>query len=343
MSKVSNTLLASPDLLSLGIVKIKFPLCTRLIAGFTFHFSLFTIYFSLFLYAMPVFSQQTEKELAVAFTGDILLDRGVRRQIVEQGVESLFTPRMDSLLHSMDFVVGNLECPATEVRAPLFKRFVFRGEPEWLEALRSHGFTHLNLANNHSVDQGRRGLMSTRRNIQNAGMTPFGADSTLQSAVQPILIADSPRKIFLIASVQMPLEHFPFLTNRPTPSILSVDSICHSVRQLKAAHPGCAVVVCLHWGIEHTLEPTLTQRHDAYKIVNAGADALICHHPHTLQSVESYHQAPIFYSIGNYIFDLQPEINRQGVVVVLRFSSDAVKEESYPYTIQGCTPVLNVR
>ena len=310
---------------------------------YTFHFSLFTFHLLLFLYAMPAFSQQHEEELAVAFTGDILLDRGVRSQIESEGIGSLFTGRMDSLIQTADYVVGNLECPVTDVRAPLFKRFVFRGEPDWLDALHRHGFTHLNLANNHSVDQGRRGLTSTIDNIIKAGITPFGADSTLQAAIKPLLLASSPRKIYLLSSVQMPLEHFPYLPDRPTPATLPIDSLCSSIRGLKAAQPGCCVIVSLHWGREHTLEPTTTQRYDAHRLVDAGADALVCHHPHTLQSVEHYRDVPIYYSIGNYIFDLQPEINRKGVVVILRITADSVNAETYPYTIKGCTPVLDIQ
>ncbi len=307
---------------------------------YTIHFSLFTFHF-LFLFAMPAFSQQQEKELAVAFTGDILLDRGVRRQIETDGIESLFTSRMDSLLQTADYVVGNLECPATKIRAPLFKRFVFRGEPEWLDALRRHGFTHLNLANNHSVDQGRRGLMSTARNIRKAGIIPFGADSTLHAAAKPLLLASSPREVFLLSSVQMPLEQFPYLPDRPTPTVLSVDSLCNRIRGLKAAHPGGCVILSLHWGREHTLDPTPKQRTEARRLVEAGADAIVCHHPHTFQRVESYRGVPIFYSIGNYIFDLQQDINRKGAVVVLRITADSVKAEQHPYTIEGCTPILD--
>lgn len=307
---------------------------------YTIHFSLFTIHF-LFLFALPAFSQQEEKELAVAFTGDILLDRGVRLQIEERGIESLFSPGMDSLLRSMDYVVGNLECPATKVKSPVFKRFVFRGEPEWLDALRRHGFTHLNLANNHTVDQGRRGLMSTAENVRKAGMTPFGADSTLAAATQPVLLSNTPRKVFLLSSVPIPLEHFPFLTDRPMPSVLSVDSLISRIRNLKSEHPGCCVIVSLHWGREHTLQPTLNQRHDAHRLAAAGADALVCHHPHTLQTVEHYHGVPIYYSIGNYIFDLTSDINRRGAVVILRIGKDSVDATSFPYTLQRCTPILD--
>ena len=66
----------------------------------------------------------------ITFTGDILLDRGVRRQIEAHGTESLFTSGIDSVLQSSNIVVGNLECPATTIKAPAYKRFIFRAEPE---------------------------------------------------------------------------------------------------------------------------------------------------------------------------------------------------------------------
>ena len=95
--------------------------------------------------------------LNIVFTGDILLDRGVRQVINHHGVDHLFSDGIDSVFREAQIVVGNLECPATKIESPVFKRFIFRGEPEWLNTLKHHGITHLNLANNHSIDQGREG------------------------------------------------------------------------------------------------------------------------------------------------------------------------------------------
>ena len=106
--------------------------------------------------------------LKIILTGDILLDRGVRRVIEHHGVDHLFSDGIDSVFRSAQVVVGNLECPATKIEAPVFKRYIFRGEPEWLTVLQKHGITHLNLANNHSIDQGREGLIDTKKNITTA-------------------------------------------------------------------------------------------------------------------------------------------------------------------------------
>ena len=95
---------------------------------------------------------QPADTLSVVFTGDVLLDRGVRKRIEHLGLSNFVGPKLQQIFNQSHFVVGNLECPATKINQPVFKRFVFRGEPEWLTMLAKHGFTHLNLANNHSID-----------------------------------------------------------------------------------------------------------------------------------------------------------------------------------------------
>ena len=110
--------------------------------------------------------------LHIVVAGDLLLDRGVRQRIAQVGVDGLFTPSIDSLFLASDYVIANLECPVTAIRERVYKRFIFRGEPEWLPALHRHGITHLDLANNHSIDQGRNGLMDTQEQVRKAGMVP---------------------------------------------------------------------------------------------------------------------------------------------------------------------------
>ena len=262
--------------------------------------------------------------LTVAFTGDILLDRGVRRQIEDNGIESIFDERADSVFRCSDIVVGNLECPATTLRTPMMKRFVFRAEPEWLEALRAHGFTHLNLANNHSVDQGRRGLVDTWHNVERYGMVPVGVGNTMDEAAQPVMLAEYPRKVWIIASLQMPLEHFAYLPESPSVNQESIDSMLVRIRALRMEDTTAVILVSLHWGQEHTLEPTPPQRSIARRLIDAGADALICHHTHTLQTIEQYRGKYIYYSLGNFIFDQDRDINRRTCIPQLKITKDSI-------------------
>lgn len=277
---------------------------------------------------------------SLLFTGDILLDRGVRKVIEHHGIDYLFTRQMDSLFRASQVVVGNLECPATSIKAPVQKRFIFRGEPEWLYALKKHGFTHLNLANNHSIDQGRKGLTDTKENILKAKLEPVGMGKNLQEAAQPTLLTSHPRKVWLIASLGMALENFAYLPNRPCVNTERTQEIITRIRDIKQKDPQAVVIVSIHWGGEHTLKPVPSQRLDAHRLINAGADALICHHTHTLQTIERYKGRDIYYSIGNFIFDQQKPLNSKACVVKVEVTKDNVKTQALPIHIQGCVPHL---
>lgn len=282
----------------------------------------------------------TTSATSIIFTGDILLDRGVRKVIEHHGTSYLFDKQVDSILHTANVVVGNLECPATSIKAPMQKRFIFRGELSWLSVLKQHRFTHLNLANNHSVDQGRNGLMDTRDNIIKAGMMPIGAGKNIAEAAKAVLLTEQPRKVWLIASLRMALENYAYLPEKPCVNQEAIAAIMKRIRTIKQEDPQAVVLVSLHWGAEHTLQPVPSQRLDAHRLINAGADALICHHTHTLQTIEHYKGRDIYYSIGNFIFDQQKPINTKACMVKVEVTKDQIKTTPIPIVITKCKPHL---
>ena len=282
--------------------------------------------------------EEATETATLIFTGDILLDRGVRTAIEAHGADRLFSETVDSVLRLGTVVVGNLECPATTIKSPVQKRFIFRGKPQWLRALKRHGFTHLNLANNHAIDQGRQGLMDTRKNIVEAGMTPVGAGATMAEASEPVLLCRRPRAVWLVASLRLALENFAYLPQRPCVSQEPMDSLLARISRIKRRDPAAVVLVSLHWGGEHTLQPVARQRMEARRLIAAGADALICHHTHTLQTIEAYRGHDIYYSIGNFIFDQQKPLNTKAVMVKVEVSKDHVKTTPVPIRINHCVP-----
>ena len=240
---------------------------------------------------------QTSDTLSVVFTGDILLDRGVRKRIEYLGLRSLVGPKLQQVFKQSRFVVGNLECPATKIKRPVFKRFVFRGEPEWLSWLTNHGFTHLNLATH-------------------------------------------PRPVYILASLRLPLENFAYLTDKPCVSQEPLDSLVARIKRLRLSQPNAYIVVNLHWGTEHQLSPSAQQRQHARLLVNAGANLLVCHHTHTLQTIEQYRGSTIFYSIGNFIFDQTKPINTRACVVRLVLTANDAHVETIPIEINACVPEM---
>ena len=278
--------------------------------------------------------------LNIVLTGDILLDRGVRRVINQHGVDHLFTEGVDSVFRSAQIVVGNLECPATKIQSPVQKLYIFRGEPEWVETLKKHGITHLNLANNHSIDQGREGLMDTRQNIIDAGMTPIGAGANMTEAAEPILLSKTPRNVWLVPSLRLALENYAYLPDKPCVSQEPMDSLLNRVHRLRKADSTAVIIVSLHWGGEHTMHPVKSQRWDARQIIRAGADVLVCHHTHTLQDVEDINGHSVFYSIGNFIFDQSKPENTKACIVRLKITGKTVTTEAIPIEIKNCVPQI---
>ena len=306
----------------------------------TCHLSLVTCHLSLPTCHLSLIHAQT-----ITLTGDILLDRGVRQRINAIGIDGLFTPEIDSVFAHSDIVVGNLECAVTSLNTPAMKKYVFRGNPEWLHTLRQHGITHLNLANNHSVDQRRGGLISTADNCRQAGIVPVGIGSDMAEAVQPVLLNSSPcgegTRIYLFASLQLPLENFTYLPDQYSVSQDDIDSLCCRIRRLRASESSAYIIVSPHWGVEHQLEPSHMQRRQARAIIDAGADIIVGHHTHTLQTVECYKDKPIYYSIGNFIFDQTSPINTRTALVQIRIAPTSVEVETIPVVIRDCVPSLN--
>jgi poly-gamma-glutamate synthesis protein (capsule biosynthesis protein) len=273
----------------------------------------------LILPPLLLFCSRNDSELTVCFTGDVLLDRGVRQRIEHIGIDSLFSDAKPLFLSS-DAVVINLENPVTKRVNPLNKRYVFRAEPEWLPALRRQGITHAAMANNHTMDQGREGITDTYNNLIESGITPIGYGVNQQEACKPCVIEKNGVKAALFNSFLLSVGDWELLENEVGVCQASVEKIGGDIKAFKDSHPDYRIVAVLHWGIEHTKHQTDQQRMEARMLVDSGADAVIGHHPHVIQDEEIYNESPIFYSLGNFVFDQRQDEGATGMAVKLTFS-----------------------
>lgn len=283
--------------------------------------------------------KQEKEELSICFTGDVLLDRGVRTQIEKWGIDYLFED-VKALFIQSDAVVINLECPITKRESPINKRFIFRGEPEWLPAVKNAGVTHAALANNHSMDQGREGLQDTYKHLSDNGIISLGYGETQQKACEPVFITKGKTEVALFNSVTIPLENWVYLEDKAGVCQMGIGDMATNIRTLKKEKPDCNVVVVLHWGLEYQQLPAPIQRRQAQELISAGADAVIGHHPHVIQKKETYNGKPIFYSLGNFVFDQKQPMTRESVIVKLLIDESGLRFEEYPVEIKDCKPRL---
>jgi hypothetical protein len=195
-------------------------------------------------------------------------------------------------------VVGNLECPLADTTQPAPKAIVFQGSPRWAAWLRGVGFTHLSLANNHTLDQHLPGLRATSRALRLAhlGQPGYQPDS-LAGCLPTVLGADSSVAIFAYSALTQRLAGEGCVCGR------DFAALCERVATYKTLFPERAVLVYLHWGTEYAAQPSAEQRQQAHDLLDAGAAAVVGAHPHVVQPVEFYRGRPIVYSLGNFLFD----------------------------------------
>jgi len=132
--------------------------------------------------------------------------------------------------------------------------------------------------------------------------------------------------------------------NQIFPFMDKEEEIIKKIKMVKSSNPDNFLIVSMHWGEEYKLINSLTQQRLAHKIIEAGADLIIGHHPHVVQNIEKYQGKLIYYSLGNFIFDqyFSPE-TQQGLAVGLEIYPDRLVCQLFPLQINLSQPVLMER
>lgn len=277
--------------------------------------------------------------LVVLFTGDVLLDRGVRPLAERKGVEWLFG-EVSPLFREADAAVVNLECPLADTPSPLAKQFVFRADRKWAQDLRKAGVTHASLANNHTVDQGFPGLSSTVDALSEAEIQPMGCGVSMEERLKPSVIEKGRLRMALFSAVLFPIENWVSCPEmKLAPCQVDASTLARAVRSYRKEHPEDCIVCVLHWGVEFQHLPTPQQRREATLLMNAGSDALIGHHPHVCEPLEYLQGRPVFYSLGNFVFDQHLPEACVGQMARLVLKSDTLEVSEQTVDILRCRPI----
>lgn len=281
---------------------------------------------SLPTYATLPQAPERQAEVRLLVAGDMFFDRSLRL-LAERGDDYLFTC-MDPLIERVDFAVGNLEGPITN--APSVSRgsvegspenYVFTFPPAVPALLLRHGFTLVNIGNNHIGNFGWEGVVSTREHLAAAGVGYFGGIG----GSEPVARSDYGG---------VPLSFVGYNEfGGATPQEVAQKII-------KERAEGRVVVVYTHWGDEYsTANARLAPI--ARMFVEAGASAVVGSHPHVVGLHETIRGAPVYYSLGNFIFDQYfDEQVSHGLVLLLTIRADgsvAVEEQPVVLTPDGRT------
>lgn len=288
-------------------------------------------------------SWQSRKEtVTISIVGDIMLSRGVQEQLDQHGYDYPYE-EVRTLFLQDDLTIGNLECPITTSTnaADKTKRFVFQADEQNAAALKAAGFDCLSLANNHSMDYLSEGLGETMVNLKRHGLDFAGA-AEQASLLRPWRFEKNGIRIGLLAYSAFPPEGFFYNGDKPT--IQYVSTMDLSPMEQEIAGLDCDfLIVYFHWGVEYQSYKSEAQKLMAQRAVEAGADLVVGTHPHVLQPAEIYQGKPIYYSLGNFVFDKQipPGTDQSMILQITVDKAGRTKIEEIPVTIKNGRPVLN--
>jgi poly-gamma-glutamate synthesis protein (capsule biosynthesis protein) len=230
-----------------------------------------------------------------------------------RGLRALFGDVLGEL-ERPELLVGNLEGPVTSGGLPNpRKRFQFRFPPGTTAALAAAGFDLLLFANNHVLDYGEEGLLSTLEDSRQSGLPLVGAGRNEDEALggASLVAPGGGARLRFFGFARYPREARGFTTEEAEagaakPGTNSDEAATmEAIRQARAA--GEVVVLLCHGGNEYRFDPSEEIRTRYRGFIDAGASLVLASHPHVLQGVEAYHDGLIAYSLGNFLFTGESE------------------------------------
>lgn len=271
--------------------------------------------------------------ISVVVGGDVVINGPLHRPIATNPVYSE--------LHTADTNFVNLEMPFASPHVAnntdtygAEKLIALHADPAHAPVLHDLGLDVVTVANNHGMDYGVGGLRTTLQALDGVGIAHVGGGETQAEAfgaivkkgiafigvtttlpngsgagrTRPGLAGVRVFTKYVVDTVSM--DESPGMAPFVETQTYAADEaiLLEAIRQAAARPDVAVVVVGIHWGVPYGWVPATQdeiagyQRPLARAMVDAGAAVIVGHHPHVVQGVEFYRGAPIFYSLGNFIF-----------------------------------------
>jgi len=264
--------------------------------------------------------------------GDILLSGTVSEMIKNGNFEKLFQSVIAEL-RKRDLIFGNLECPLSNRGNPLKNKCCLYSPSFTVKSLKLAGFNIVSLANNHIFDHDYEGFQDTVACLEENNISYFGAGKNLEDARKPAVLYVNNISIGFLGYSWNFIGSINATKNKFGTAPLNKKIILEDIKKLEGKTD--KVIVSLHWGYDRERYPLPSQRKLAHKIIDAGADLILGHHPHVLQGIEKYRGKIIIYSLGNFIFPdifyknynlIQTLENKESIIFNCKISKKEIKD-----------------
>lgn len=185
-----------------------------------------------------------------------------------------------------DLTVVNFECTLTNAVRTADKQWHFKGAARYAAIFPAGSVDAVTLANNHAHDYLLAGFHDTVVDFRKVHVPVFYQNTPFVTTLQGV-------EVVLIGDCTVVGENTTVIDGTP-------ERVMGEIRRYK--RPGNIVIVVMHWGRELDTSPRTWQRVLGRKFIDAGADAVVGHHPHVVQGIERYKGRYIAYSLGNFAF-----------------------------------------
>ncbi|NLH36828.1 MAG: CapA family protein [Thermotogaceae bacterium] len=260
--------------------------------------------------------------ITFSFVGDVMFHTPIL-SYAQNGNGYDFKPifsHVKSIIEKADVAFCNLETTLGGTPYTGYPRF--SSPDQVVDALIYSGFDVVNVANNHMIDKGWKGLKHTIEKIRWNGLASIGGR----------LSPDEKRYTLVnVNGVRVAFASFTYATNGLTIpkeyaymfDYIDEGTISQTVKEMRKVSD--VVVVHLHFGQEHMTKPTDAQRKVAAVCIDNGADMVIGTHPHVLQSVEFVEKdgkrKMIAYSLGNFLSNMDQRNTDAGVILNVTYDT----------------------
>jgi len=283
--------------------------------------------------------------LKILFLGDICTDTYIYDDVIKFKKTELY-----QYLKNYDgYIIGNLESPILEENIIENKnKFSLLNKPSLFEMYDfCDAFT---IANNHIFDQDIDGYNRTIEFLEKNNKQFFGAGRNLNESRKPLKINIDNKIIYLFSyNCYSTNSEYDAKASSYGSSPLVYEYIEEDIKS--GRKEADYIFILPHWGIENEFYPTYEQVGFARRVIELGADGIIGSHTHTIQSFEIFNSKPIYYSLGNFLFNhfkvsnaetyYQHKFNKEGLIIELNINNSVKSNEIYIKLNDNMIPELS--
>jgi hypothetical protein len=239
------------------------------------------------------------KGISVLITGDFCPINRVG-DLIESGEHEPVLQDLIPFLKRSDLAITNLECPLTDMKVNISKTGpALKASPKAANALSEAGFNLVTLANNHIMDYGAEGLRSTLASCEKNGIGWVGAGENYTEARRIYYFAIGGRKVAVLNFTENEFS----TTSGNFPGANPLNPVNNYSDIKTAKRESDYVIVIVHAGNEDYQLPSPRIKETFHFYAEAGASVILSHHTHCFSGYEIYNGVPVFYGLGNFIFD----------------------------------------